>query len=100
MPLDHSLDDETYLGPKGTHDYASVLCSLLYVTICRLELACEVTQLQSFMKNPQVKHAKACNAMLKRALKDLKHFGLLTTAVFGSKRLPQTVHEEASSSKQ
>ena len=76
MPLDASLSDDTYLGPKGTHDYASVLCSLLYVTICRLELACEVTQLQSFMKNPQVKHAKACNAMLKRAQKELKNFGL------------------------
>ena len=69
--LDGELVDES-----TAHAFRSLLCSLLFITQCHLELAAGVSTLQSFNNCPTVDHCKQANALRTRALREGDTIGL------------------------
>ena len=68
--------DNLKLDPAEHREFRSLLCSLLWVCLTRIDLCHAVVELQSEMVAPLMIHLRTCNQLLARAMKTRKLNGL------------------------
>ena len=68
--------DETATDDLTAHLFRSLLCQMLFICQCHLEVATGVTQLQSWNRAPLIKHTRQANSLLKKAQADNENLGL------------------------
>jgi len=70
------LPDSTPLNPTEHHAFRSLLCSMLWVTVTRIDMCFEVIYLQSSMVTPTMGDLKAANALLAKSVRNAHLNGL------------------------
>lgn len=82
LPHRRKADKSSPLDQTEHHAFRSLLCSILWLCLTRVDLVADVVQLQQEMVHPLLQHALEVNAVLAKALRDRKvnglHFSNLT----------------------
>ena len=71
-----NMPDSTLLSASEHHSHRSLLCSMLWVTVTRIDMVLEVVLLQSSMVTPTLGDLKAANALLAKSQKNAIMNGL------------------------
>ena len=76
IPVSYPKDLSQVLDSQLQSSFRSLLCSVLYDLQTRMDIACEITQLQTYNKAATYLQLKQANGLLKRAQEDCRHMGL------------------------
>ena len=93
-----ACSDDTLLNTSEHHSFRSLLCSMLWVTVTRIDMALEVVLLQSSMVTPTMGDLRAANALLVKSIKNSVSNGLHFVKISPPFRL-NAIHDASAASK-